>query len=84
MAEGIQVRHSRSCTSRVGAKCSCEPSYQAHVWSKRDGKRIRKTFPTLAAARSWRTDAKKPSKTERCAPRVPRRFGWPVMRSWQE
>jgi integrase len=27
------------------------------VWSTRDRKRIRKTFPTLAAARSWRHDA---------------------------
>jgi integrase len=59
MAEGIDTRHSRACVSRAGAKCNCEPSYQAHVWSKRDGKRIRKTFPTLAAARTWRTDAKK-------------------------
>jgi hypothetical protein len=59
MAEGIGVRHSRSCASRAGRYCNCEPSYQAHVWSKRDGKRIRKTFPTLAAARTWRTDAKK-------------------------
>ena len=59
MAEGIDTRHSRSCASRAGTSCTCTPSYQAHVWSKRDGKRIRKTFPTLAAARSWRTDAKK-------------------------
>jgi integrase len=27
------------------------------VWSNRDGKRIRKTFPTLAAAKAWRRDA---------------------------
>jgi integrase len=27
------------------------------VWSARDQKRIRKTFPTLAAARSWRAEA---------------------------
>jgi integrase len=59
MAEGIDTRHSRSCASRAGTSCTCTPSYQAHVWSKRDGKRIRKTFPTLAAARTWRTDAKK-------------------------
>jgi hypothetical protein len=27
------------------------------VWSNRDHKRIRKTFPTLAAAKAWRQDA---------------------------
>ena len=59
MAEGIDVRHTRSCNSRSGGPCNCDPSYQAHVWSKRDNKRIRKTFPTLSAARTWRTDAKK-------------------------
>jgi integrase len=54
---GIEVRHARSCLARNGAKCSCKPTYQANVWSKRDGKRIRKTFPSLAAAKSWRHDA---------------------------
>jgi integrase len=32
-------------------------TYRASVWSARDGKRIRKTFPTLAAAKAWRQDA---------------------------
>jgi integrase len=32
-------------------------SYEAWVWSKRDGKKIRKTFPTMEAAKSWRSDA---------------------------
>jgi integrase len=59
MAEGIAIRHSRSCTSRVGGRCNCTPTYQAHVWSKRDNKRIRKTFPTLSAAKGWRADAMK-------------------------
>jgi integrase len=27
------------------------------VWSARDAKKVRKTFPTLAAARGWRADA---------------------------
>jgi integrase len=31
--------------------------YRAKVWSARDGKPIRKTFPTLAAAKAWRHDA---------------------------
>ncbi len=51
---GITVRHARSCS---GEPCRCKPTYQAHVWSAREGKRIRKTFPTLAAAKVWRQDA---------------------------
>jgi hypothetical protein len=59
MAEGIAIRHSRSCKSRVGGRCNCTPTYQAHVCSRRDNKRIRKTFATEAAAKGWRVDAKK-------------------------
>jgi len=29
------------------------------VWSRRDGKTIRKTFPNLAAARAWRQSGKR-------------------------
>jgi integrase len=56
---GIEVRHARSCPAATDkeARCRCTPSYRASVWSKRDGKRIRETFPTLAAARAWRQDA---------------------------
>jgi hypothetical protein len=55
--QGIEVRHSRSCRSRQDRACNCRPSYQASVWSRREQRRIRRTFPTLAAARSWRADA---------------------------
>jgi integrase len=56
---GITIRHARNCpTSRArDARCQCKPTYQAHVWSAREGKRIRKTFPTIGAARTWRQDA---------------------------
>src|SRR4051794_30046052 len=47
MAEGIEVRAAKDGTR----------SYRASVWSNRDRKRIRKTFPTLAAAKAWRQDA---------------------------
>lgn len=57
MAE-IEVRHQKGCrTQHDGIRCNCEPSYRAAVWSARDRKRIRKTFPTQAAAKRWRTDA---------------------------
>jgi integrase len=54
---GIRLRHSRSCPSAAGGACACRPSYEASVWSARDGKKVRNTFPTLAAARGWRADA---------------------------
>lgn len=57
---GITRRHSRVCASRTGARCNCEPSFEAWVWSKRDGKKIRKTFSgkgALTAAKNWRSDS---------------------------
>ena len=56
-AEGIEVRHATDCRSRDGGRCSCRLSYRARVWSSRDRKRIRKSFPTEAAAKAWRQDA---------------------------
>jgi integrase len=57
---GIRTRHSRTCKTRDSGSCNCDPSYEAFVYSKRDGKKIRRTFTgkgAYAAARSWRTDA---------------------------
>src|ERR671919_906355 len=53
---GIEVRHKKACASRNGGGCNCQPTYQASVWSARESKRIRKTFPTLAEARAWRSE----------------------------
>ncbi|HEY8776238.1 MAG TPA: tyrosine-type recombinase/integrase [Gaiellaceae bacterium] len=50
------MRHARRCASRSGGDCSCAPTYQAQVWSARDRKPIRKTFPTVAAALAWRQE----------------------------
>jgi len=57
MAAGIRTRHARSCRSRDGGRCNCSPSYEAWVYSKRDDKKIRKTFKSLAEAKGWRADA---------------------------
>jgi hypothetical protein len=57
MAAGIDIRHTRSCRSKGGGSCNCTPTFQAHVWDQRAGKRIRKTFQTHAAARAWRQDS---------------------------
>src|SRR5215218_3646024 len=56
-AEGIVVRHSRGCMTRVGEPCDCQPGYQAQVFSQRDQRTIRKTFRPLADARAWRAEA---------------------------
>ena len=54
----IEIRHQKGCRVRAGGlRCNCTPSYRAAVWSPRDKKRIRKTFPTIAEAKRWRTDA---------------------------
>jgi integrase len=57
VSPGIRVRHSKVCPSRSGGVCRCRPTYQASVWSAREGKRLFKTFATLAEAKVWRTEA---------------------------
>jgi hypothetical protein len=59
MAAGIRTRHGRSCRSRDGGRCNCSPSYEAWVYSKRDDKKIRKTFKSQAEAKAWRADAER-------------------------
>ena len=54
---GITVRHSRRCGIRTDGKCNCSPAYQGQVWAARDGKPLRKTFPTIREARKWRQAA---------------------------
>ncbi|MEA2201899.1 MAG: hypothetical protein QOI89_2495 [Solirubrobacteraceae bacterium] len=53
MAAGIRQRHGRGC-GRTG-RCKCP--YEAFVYSKRDGKKLRKTFRSQAEAVAWRNDA---------------------------
>lgn len=57
MAEGIVKRHSRNCPAKGGARCRCKAGYEASVFSKKDGKKIRKTFAREAEAKAWRADA---------------------------
>jgi integrase len=54
---GIRARHSRKCGSRGEGKCNCTPTYEAWVWSNRDDKKIYRSFPNQAEAKSWRSDA---------------------------
>jgi integrase len=57
MATGIRKRHSKRCRSRAGGRCNCDAGWEASVYSKRDGKKIRKVFARESEARSWRADA---------------------------
>jgi hypothetical protein len=52
-ATGIRQRHGNGC-NRPKSGCKCP--WEAFVYSKRDGKKIRRTFPTKAEALSWRQD----------------------------
>lgn len=56
VADGIRRRHSRGCPSLSGGRCKCNGGYEAAMYA-RDGRKVRKTFPTLAAARTWRADS---------------------------
>jgi integrase len=58
MPAGIDTRHARSCRSRGGGgRCNCTPTFQASVFDARSGRKVRKTFPSKAAAKTWRQDA---------------------------
>lgn len=56
--QGIQMRHARGCPTSADrdARCRCKPRYRAEVYDQRERKKIRKTFPTMAAAKAWRED----------------------------
>jgi integrase len=53
MAAGIRQRHGNRCTKK--GRCDCP--WEAFVYAKLDGKKIRKTFPSKAAAIGWRRDS---------------------------
>ena len=56
-AQGVRKRHARACRGNDGGRCNCRPSWEAFVYLKREGRKLRKTFATEAAAKAWRTDA---------------------------
>ncbi len=59
VASGIRVRHRADCPANLGHVCRCRPAFEAGVYSKRDGRKVRKTFDSLAAAKRWVTDQRK-------------------------
>lgn len=61
---GIVTRHSRSCQGKDGKRCNCTPSYEAWIYSRREGRKIRKNFGSDdLAARNWVSDANKSLRT---------------------
>lgn len=58
---GIRERHAATCpaASEPEVRCICEPSYEAAVWARRDGRKIRKSFASAGEARRWRTALQK-------------------------
>ncbi len=52
--EGVVLRHARNCASRADGACNCKPKYQAWAWDKATRRKMRRTFATAAAAKSWR------------------------------
>jgi integrase len=52
MPAGIRQRHRTSCKRKRGCQCP----FEAFVFSVADSRKVRKGFPTLAAAKAWRAD----------------------------
>lgn len=52
--QGLQQRHASGCTRR--GRCECP--WRASVYSATDGRQIKKTFPSRAAAMAWREDTR--------------------------
>jgi integrase len=53
----IVTRHKKACGTHQARRCNCNPTYQARVKpTGRSGPTLMKSFPTLAAAKSWATD----------------------------
>jgi len=54
---GINQRHQRSCGLNAGKqRCSCQVTWVAEVGAGEQGKRIRRSFSSYAAAVNWRVD----------------------------
>jgi hypothetical protein len=65
---GIRTRHHRQCPSRQGGACGkpCKPSYEAWVWSVRDGKKIYRTFSNHSEAKGGAVTRPLPSGRASC------------------
>jgi integrase len=55
---GIRAIHRRGCPAREhrDAKCRCRPTWEASAFDARADRKLRRNFPTEAAARTWRAE----------------------------
>ena len=80
---GLRERHSRRCASRQGAKCNCKPTWEAFVFDKTTGRKLRHCAKTKTEAKLWRQDALVASRRgELRAPRVGERRSATPWSSW--
>ncbi|HYC82665.1 MAG TPA: tyrosine-type recombinase/integrase [Solirubrobacterales bacterium] len=55
----IKKRHSANCPARRDKRCTCKGGYRAEIYSPRDERKLRKTFPAKSEAESWAADVKR-------------------------
>ncbi|HWH46133.1 MAG TPA: tyrosine-type recombinase/integrase [Thermoleophilaceae bacterium] len=81
MGAGIETRHARSCRSRNGGRCDCEPTYRP--WVMQDGRRVRgRATSSIMEARGWRKDAGIAIRRGRDVPQPAREAFEAVCRDW--
>ena len=51
---GLRERHSRRCASHRGERCNCTPTWEASVFDKSTGRKLRHSAKTKTAAKLWR------------------------------
>jgi integrase len=71
---GIRERHSRVCpaASEKGARCECTPTFEAFVYIASERTKVRKSFPNISEAKSWRRDALHAASRGKLKPRTRR------------
>src|SRR6185312_5891582 len=42
---------------RTAGRCTCKPTFQAQAYDAQAGRQVWRTFPTISAAKLWRSDA---------------------------
>ncbi len=77
---GLRPRHRSGCPAQAGGDCKCSPGWEAWAYHARHGRKIRRTFPTKAAAKAWRADAVVDVRKGRLAPPTP----MTVQMAWDE
>ena len=56
---GIRARHRAGCPAHQGNECRCDPGFEASIYSKRDAKKIRRTFDKPGDAKRWINEQRK-------------------------